>query len=350
MRRLILLVLLAFVVTAASTRAMAADNKAESDKLFAEGLALFAKKDFVTARQKFAEAYAKYPSPNSLLNLARSEQLSDHCVDAIAHYRAYIALPENPRVSVRDRDSARTKLGECVAKVGRIRVDAPSSARVSIDGNAVIWTPGEPIDVEPGVHRVDLAVATDSKTRSVNATAGEVATATWEDPKPPEPPPPPPQEVKPPEPPPPPPQAVAPEPPPPPAPTPTPTPPPPAATWKKESHWPAIKVVGAIGLGVLSVTSFIMAPAFLAASEANARDADALATKLGPTGCSGANPPADCATLTAKRTSQNQLNTAATTFFVLGPLFALGAVVVMLLVPNVHPLVTATGDGFAVHF
>jgi len=96
-------------VLSLSTVALA-DNKAESDKLFGEGLHLFAQKDFAHARMKFAEAYSKYPSPNSLLNLARSEQLSGECLDAITHYRAYIALPENPRISSFDRGSATIKL------------------------------------------------------------------------------------------------------------------------------------------------------------------------------------------------------------------------------------------------
>src|SRR5678815_2880187 len=125
MRSLVLGISLALSL---STVALAGDNKAESDKLFGEGLQLFTQKDYNHARMKFAEAYSKYPSPNSLLNLARAEQLMGECVDAVLHYRAYIALPENPRISSFDRGSATIKLNECLAKIGRVQVTAPRGA------------------------------------------------------------------------------------------------------------------------------------------------------------------------------------------------------------------------------
>jgi hypothetical protein len=178
-----------------STVALAGDNKVESDKLFGEGLQLFTQKDYNHARMKFAEAYSKYPSPNSLLNLARAEQLMGECVDAVLHYRAYIALPENPRISSFDRGSATIKLNECLAKIGRVQVNAPRGAHVTIDGLARVWTPGEPLDVPAGTHRIDIAFENLTKSRTTSPGEGEVTSVTWEEPKPPEPPPP----VKPPE-------------------------------------------------------------------------------------------------------------------------------------------------------
>lgn len=109
----------------AAPLAYATDDVAEASRLFTEGLARSEKKDYEGARAKFAEAYTKFPSPNALLNLARAEQLSEHPLEAIGHYRSYIALPENPRVTARDRETARSALDECVAKVGRIDVKAP---------------------------------------------------------------------------------------------------------------------------------------------------------------------------------------------------------------------------------
>src|SRR2546428_499527 len=79
------------------------DNKAESDRLFAEGIKAASAKDFKTAREKFAAAYAKFPSPNSLFNLANAELSLDKCGDAVRHFGAYIELPENPRISGKDR-------------------------------------------------------------------------------------------------------------------------------------------------------------------------------------------------------------------------------------------------------
>jgi hypothetical protein len=333
---------LAFAIIVSLPTVALADNKAESDKLFGEGLQLFAQKDFVHARMKFAEAYSKYPSPNSLLNLARSEQLSNECVDAVMHYRAYIALPENPRISSFDRGSASIKLNECLGKIGRIQVNAPRGAKVTIDGLAQVWTSGEPIDVPPGTHRVDIAFENLTKSRTTSPGEGEVTTVQWEDPAPPPPPPPPPPpETKPPEPP----------------------PPPQVETkivevkvekppeWKKEAHWPTGKVVAAVGLGVVAVGSFIAAPSFLAVSLSAARDADALATKLGPSFCTGANASnAQCLELAGKRSDQSTFGALSATFFVFGALAIAADIVVLVAWPNVHPLVTATRDGFLFRF
>ncbi len=328
-----------------SAASFAGDSKADSDKLFLEGLHLFEAKDFTGARQKFADAYGKYPSPNSLLNLARSEQLSSRCVDAIAHYRAYIALPDNPRISAGDRGSARIKLSECLGKIGRIQVDAPVRAHVTIDGFAVSWRPGETLDVAPGEHKVEISVDGSTKTRTTTPAEGSLASVQWEDP-------PPPPEVKPPEvkppevkPPDPPPEVKPPDPPPQIV-----TPPPPDKVWKQESHWPTAKVVSAVGLGVIAVGSFIAGPSFLAASLSSARDADALANKLGASGCNGTPKPTDCITLDGKRSDQSTFGALSAVFFIFGALSAAGTIAVIAAWPNVHPLVTATGDGFLIRF
>jgi hypothetical protein len=327
------------------TVALAGDNKAESDKLFGEGLNLFAQKDFNHARMKFAEAYSKYPSPNSLLNLARAEQLMGECVDAVLHYRAYIALPENPRISSFDRGSATIKLNECLAKIGRVQVAAPRGAHVTVDGLARVWTPGEPLDVPAGMHRIDISFENLTKSRTTTPGEGEVTSVMWEEPKPPEPPPvKPPEVVKPPEPP----------------------PPPQIETrietkivevkverppeWKKESKWPTGKTVSAIGLGVIAVGSFIAGPSFLAASLSSARDADNLSKKLGPSFCgSNANDP-QCIQLQGMRSDQSTFGALSATFLVLGTLAIIGDIIVLAAWPNVHPLVSASRDGFSFRF
>ena len=343
---------LAFVVallSSASTVALAGDNKAESDKLFGEGLQLFSQKDFNHARMKFAEAYSKYPSPNSLLNLARAEQLMGECVDAVMHYRAYIALPENPRISSFDRGSATIKLNECLAKIGRVQVNAPRGAHVTVDGLARVWTPGEPLDVPAGTHRIDIAFENLTKSRTTTPGEGEVTTVTWEEPAPP----PPPPEVK----------AVEP-------PPPQPPPPPPQVEtrietkivevkvekppeWKQESKWPTGKVVAAVGLGVVAVGSFIAAPSFLAASLSSARDADNLSKQLGSSFCNPSGPNVNspqCIQLQGQRSDQSTFGALSATFFVLGTLAIAADIVVLVAWKNVHPLVTATGDGFSFRF
>ncbi len=344
MRRFLLRAIIALSCAFVSANAFANDSKAESDKLFGEGLQLFAQKDFLHARVKFAEAYAKYPSPNSLLNLARSEQLSNECVEAVAHYRAYIALPENPRISTGDRGSAGIKLNECLAKIGRVQVTAPRGAHVSVDGLAASWNPGESLDVTPGTHRIDIAFENLTKSRTTAPGEGEVTSVQWEDPAPP---PPPPIVVE---------QKPIPQvqiievPATPIAETPAPPPAKPIE-WKTDTKWPTVKVVSAVGLGILAVGSFIAAPSFLAGSLNDAADANTLATKLGSSGCNGAAASSpDCVSLASKRSDQSTLGDWSAGFFVVGALAAAGAIVAIVLIHNIHPLVSASRDGILIRF
>jgi hypothetical protein len=121
--------------------------------------------------------------------------------------------------------------------------------------------------------------------------------------------------------------------------------------WKHETHWPTAKVATAITLGVVAVGSFIAAPSLLAGSLNNARDADALATKLGPSGCAGAAATSpDCVTLGGERSAQGNYGVASGIFFTVGALSAVAAVVVLIAWPNAHPMVTATGRGLAFSF
>ncbi len=121
--------------------------------------------------------------------------------------------------------------------------------------------------------------------------------------------------------------------------------------WKKESKWPTGKVVSAIGLGVIAVGSFIAAPSFLAVSLSDARDADKLANQLGSSGCAGANASSpQCIQLSGLRSDQSTFGALSATFFVLGALAVVGDIIVLAAWPNVHPLVSATRDGFLFRF
>ena len=151
--------------------AHAQDNRAESDRLFNEGLQLAGKKDFEHAREKFAAAYAKFPSPNSLMNLARSEQLSGHCIDAIKHFRSYVELPPNPRITDADRNEARGSIDACRQKVGRLLISAPAGTSVEIDDVPASLSEESAIEVMPGPHTVKLAGTQGVRVRELVAEA-----------------------------------------------------------------------------------------------------------------------------------------------------------------------------------
>ncbi len=156
------------------------DNRAESDRLFDEGLALANKGDFDHARVKFAAAYAKFPSPNSLLNLAKSEQLSGHCVEALPHFRAYVALPANPRVSETDRAAARGAIGACRQTIGTLVIVAPPGTAVYVDGAPMALSQQSTVEVEPGQHQVKLGGDAGLRTRAVTAEEGKDTLVEYE--------------------------------------------------------------------------------------------------------------------------------------------------------------------------
>jgi hypothetical protein len=117
--------------------------------------------------------------PNLLFNLARVEQLTGHTLDAIGHYKAFLA---DGTVTVADRETARKHVAELSPLVGHILIDAPIGAEVSIDGQTL---PGkapviEPADVATGAHTVEARLGSQSKTASVSCEAGQTVTAKIE--------------------------------------------------------------------------------------------------------------------------------------------------------------------------
>jgi hypothetical protein len=154
------------------------DNKAESDRLFAEGIKAASAKDFKTAREKFAAAYSKFPSPNSLFNLANAELSLDKCGDAVRHFGAYIELPENPRISAKDRQEARVHIAECRPKLCQITMIAPSGTTSAIDGQSIT----EPtFDVEPGSHEMAMVGPSGSRTKKFTCSAGTTTEVRYEE-------------------------------------------------------------------------------------------------------------------------------------------------------------------------
>ena len=173
--------LAAVALVLCASQSFAQDNRAESDRLFNEGIALYGKKDFEGARAKFADAYAKFPSPNALFNLARTEQLLGRCPAALPHYRAYAALPENPRITPANREEAKQRTEECLKTIGRIQIHAPANVNVRVDERPYPWEPGDVLEVPPGAHHVDLQMGNDTKRRETQCDAGQVVTISWDD-------------------------------------------------------------------------------------------------------------------------------------------------------------------------
>lgn len=179
MRRSLCLALLLCSAVTLSPAARADDAAvAEATKRFEEGLALADAGKPEEARLKFQQAAAVVKSPGVLFNLARSEQLTGHDYDAMEHYKQFLRVAENdPRVNDAMRDKAREHIADLATKVGQIDIQAPPSARVSIDGKPLEEPPKEPVAVPPGRHVVEVAYEGRIKSVNVACDAGQVVKA-----------------------------------------------------------------------------------------------------------------------------------------------------------------------------
>jgi hypothetical protein len=117
--------------------------------------------------------------PNILFNLARAEQLTGHPVDAIGHYKLFVA--DNTVTGV-DRETARKRILELSALVGHVIIEAPSGADLWIDGQMLPRKAplGEAADVSAGMHTVQARLEDQTKTSTVVCNAGQTVTTKIE--------------------------------------------------------------------------------------------------------------------------------------------------------------------------
>jgi hypothetical protein len=140
----------------------------EARARFYEGVALADAGDHEAARLKFSQAWALFKSPIVLYNLALAEQLSQHPVEALEHYRLFGKMTD-PKITDVQRQWAAESIAALSKKVGQIEIEAPRGARVSVDGKPV-EVGEDPIPVTPGKHVVEAIV--DGKVRGVIIECG----------------------------------------------------------------------------------------------------------------------------------------------------------------------------------
>lgn len=153
-------------------------SRTEARARFEEGLALHDAGHDDEARLKFAQAYALLANPNILFNLARSEELSSHLVDAITHFKAY---DRDTTIAPADHDTARKHIAEIARVIGHVRVEAPDGARVAVDG-APLDAPAplaDVVDVMPGKHVVEATFDGASHRVEVSPNGGETVPARF---------------------------------------------------------------------------------------------------------------------------------------------------------------------------
>lgn len=302
--------------------------KKEAQQRFDEGNAAYAAGKHEEARIKFTQAWATLKRPNVLFNLARSEQMTGHLVDASRHYRAYARM-NDPKISGADKSEAEKRLAELREKVGRVMVSAPKGTTTSIDGERVDEADLEGgVEVEPGKHKVSGVWGNKNKDVEVTAVAGRTATVSFmfeETSAPtttaaPVTPPPPPDHV---------------------------TPPP--AEEKSTNVWP---IVGWTALGVGVVTAGV-GLGFVFASNSAADDRDRLKAEPGAKDCPAASPV--CTQLVEAVDARTSRANVATALLIGGGAFVIGGTAILLFKPGrasasgVAPVVTPSFAGFAAH-
>ena len=131
---------------------------------------------YEAAYLQFVQSYAVYPSDIVLWNLSVAEVMTHRYVDGLKHLRSYddhkhiLAQPNHP-----ERVLLMGFLEQATRATGHIEIDAPSGARLQVDGAEIGWAPlAAPVDVTPGPHAVDAVLAVGKTLHAeLTAPAGE---------------------------------------------------------------------------------------------------------------------------------------------------------------------------------
>lgn len=180
MRRALLFAFVVGSISLASAPPARAQTDAaltEAQARFKEGLDLADSGEHEAARLKFQQAWAVFKSPAVLYNLARSEQLTGHDIEAFEHFRKFLETGPDPKVTEAHRQKAQENVDELAKKIGRIDLDAPPNARITVDGKPAPDAVRAPIAVAPGRHVVEATLDGRIKSVTVEASAGEITRA-----------------------------------------------------------------------------------------------------------------------------------------------------------------------------
>jgi hypothetical protein len=307
----------------AASSSVAAATPTEAESTYATGVAAFKRHDYEAARVAFEKSLATAPRAGTLLNAALAEFYSSHPLDAVKHFRQFMAAPDAPADRVTEVRT--TMLPRAEAQIGRIQIDAPAGVALRVDDASVGTAPLlEPVEVMPGPHVVVATFPTgNSSSVSLHALAGESVQA----------------------------RIVA-------EPAPTALAPPPAtpiATLQATdavptgplhpSSWGTAKTITVVSLAAGAVVAVGMGVAFSVKSNQDASTADSEraaliagnATQPGKLPCAtspGQMLPAPCATLQSQIDSANSAHNLGVGFYVSGGVLAAGAVATWLLWPS----------------
>ena len=159
------------------------DERSEAEARFYEGTALYQKGKYDEARLKFAQAYAVLKKSSVLFNLAKTEALTGHRVEAANHFREYVKYAATGT----DKAEAEKELGELYKLLARVEVEAPDGAAIFVDGAQLGLAPiKDPVVLNAGKHTVSAQFGEAKQEKPIDGLAGSLGRVvfTFEKPAP----------------------------------------------------------------------------------------------------------------------------------------------------------------------
>ena len=147
-----------------------------SREAFEKGTQQYKANDLEGARISWAQSYAAFASISTLQNLAAVEYETDHCVDALKHFRIYLRSPNAEPAFL---EKIPKLAADCNAKTGHVRVMVPSGVAVSVDGKRAVDL-ADVVDVLPGSHVVTAEGGGLHDTRPIAVGAGQTIELRFE--------------------------------------------------------------------------------------------------------------------------------------------------------------------------
>jgi len=133
-----------------SASAVAAEPSAEARRLYAEGKAQYAQGHYTEAVTLFERSYALSESPALLFNMAQAHRLAgpDHCTDAVALYKSYLAAQPDAE-NKKEVEERIQDLGDCAPQQAAAPAPAVPSAEARIAAPAPARATPPPVAPSP---------------------------------------------------------------------------------------------------------------------------------------------------------------------------------------------------------
>jgi len=147
--------LVAWTAAAETPAIPTAEGKKEAARLVDEGNRAFEAKRYADALERYNAAYALYPSPKILFNLAETHRFLGDALSAVRHYRDFLAAG-GADAGTPAHGAARDRIAELEKELGSLSVTGELAGKVKIDGTEAGALPLRDVLVTPGEHELSV--------------------------------------------------------------------------------------------------------------------------------------------------------------------------------------------------